>query len=42
MPEFNSEKMAEARKRNALVMQALKDASETNENILRGVGGPER
>ncbi|XP_070690283.1 ubiquinol-cytochrome-c reductase complex assembly factor 3 isoform X1 [Pempheris klunzingeri] len=39
LPESNPMRMEESRKRNALVMQALKDASETPDNIARGVGG---
>ncbi|XP_075934303.1 ubiquinol-cytochrome-c reductase complex assembly factor 3 [Anarhichas minor] len=40
LPESNPMRMEETRKRNVLVMQALKDAAETNNNIARGVGGP--
>ncbi|KAK9523221.1 hypothetical protein VZT92_019627 [Zoarces viviparus] len=40
LPESNPIRMEETRKRNILVMQALKDAAETNENIARRVGGP--
>lgn len=39
LPEANPVRMEETRKRNALVLQALKDAAETNENIARGYGG---
>ncbi|XP_076587166.1 ubiquinol-cytochrome-c reductase complex assembly factor 3 [Chaetodon auriga] len=38
LPESNPVRMEETRKRNALVMQALKEAAETNENIARGLG----
>ncbi|XP_038559866.1 ubiquinol-cytochrome-c reductase complex assembly factor 3 isoform X2 [Micropterus salmoides] len=40
LPESNPVRMEETRKRNALVMQALKEAAETNDNIARGFGGP--
>ncbi|KAM6944915.1 ubiquinol-cytochrome-c reductase complex assembly factor 3 [Lycodopsis pacificus] len=40
LPESNPMRMEETRKRNTLVMQALKDAAETNDNIARRVGGP--
>ncbi|XP_032372648.1 ubiquinol-cytochrome-c reductase complex assembly factor 3 [Etheostoma spectabile] len=36
LPESNPKRMEETRKRNALVMQALKEAAETDENIARG------
>ncbi|XP_068590401.1 ubiquinol-cytochrome-c reductase complex assembly factor 3 [Cebidichthys violaceus] len=39
LPESNPMRMEETRKRNALVMQALKEAAETNDNIARGFGG---
>lgn len=39
LPESNPVRMEETRKRSALVMQALKDAAETNDNIVRGFGG---
>ncbi|XP_044051588.1 ubiquinol-cytochrome-c reductase complex assembly factor 3 [Siniperca chuatsi] len=39
LPESNPMRMEETRKRNALVMQALKEAAETNDNIARGLGG---
>ncbi|KAL3062276.1 hypothetical protein OYC64_002142 [Pagothenia borchgrevinki] len=38
LPEYNSQTMDETRKRTALVMQTLKEASECNENISRGIG----
>ncbi|XP_061752855.1 ubiquinol-cytochrome-c reductase complex assembly factor 3 [Nerophis ophidion] len=38
LPESNPGRMDETRKRNALVMQALKDAAETDENLARGLG----
>ncbi|KAM9360342.1 ubiquinol-cytochrome-c reductase complex assembly factor 3 [Symphorus nematophorus] len=40
LPESNPLRMEETRKRNALVMQAIKEAAETNENIARGLGRP--
>lgn len=40
LPESNPMRMEETRKRNALVMQVLKEAAETNDNIARGQGGP--
>ncbi|XP_040010049.1 ubiquinol-cytochrome-c reductase complex assembly factor 3 [Xiphias gladius] len=40
LPESNPMRMEETRRRNALVMQALKEAAETNDNIARGFGGP--
>ncbi|XP_029915186.1 ubiquinol-cytochrome-c reductase complex assembly factor 3 [Myripristis murdjan] len=39
LPESNPMRMEETRKRNALVMQALKEAAETSDNIARGYGG---
>ncbi|XP_051764422.1 ubiquinol-cytochrome-c reductase complex assembly factor 3 [Ctenopharyngodon idella] len=38
LPEANPVRMEESRKRNALMMQVLKDAAETNDNIARGYG----
>ncbi|XP_041793282.1 ubiquinol-cytochrome-c reductase complex assembly factor 3 [Chelmon rostratus] len=38
LPESNPVRMEETRRRNALVMQALKEAAETNENVARGLG----
>nr|XP_046242170.1 ubiquinol-cytochrome-c reductase complex assembly factor 3 [Scatophagus argus] len=35
LPEANPVRMEESRKRNALVMQAIKEAAETDENIAR-------
>ncbi|XP_072288837.1 ubiquinol-cytochrome-c reductase complex assembly factor 3 [Eucyclogobius newberryi] len=35
LPEADAHRMDESRRRTALVMQVLKDASETNENIAR-------
>ncbi|XP_020793959.1 ubiquinol-cytochrome-c reductase complex assembly factor 3 [Boleophthalmus pectinirostris] len=35
LPEADPHRMDESRRRTALVMQALKEASETNENIAR-------
>ncbi|XP_030000490.1 ubiquinol-cytochrome-c reductase complex assembly factor 3 [Sphaeramia orbicularis] len=40
LPESQPARMEEARKRNALVMQVLKEASETSENIARGIDKP--
>lgn len=37
LPEANPLRMEETRKRNALVMQALKEAAETDYNIARGL-----
>ncbi|XP_073685689.1 ubiquinol-cytochrome-c reductase complex assembly factor 3 [Garra rufa] len=39
LPEANPARMEETRKRNALIIQVLKDAAETNDNIARGYGG---
>ncbi|XP_054630786.1 ubiquinol-cytochrome-c reductase complex assembly factor 3 [Dunckerocampus dactyliophorus] len=39
LPESNPVRMEETRRRNALVMQSLKEAAETNENIARGLQG---
>ncbi|XP_049572553.1 ubiquinol-cytochrome-c reductase complex assembly factor 3 [Syngnathus scovelli] len=39
LPESNPVRMEETRKRNALLMQKLKEAAETNENVARGMGG---
>lgn len=36
LPESSPSTMEERRKQNALVMQVLKDAAETNENLSRG------
>ncbi|RXN06884.1 cornichon -like protein [Labeo rohita] len=38
LPEANPVRMEETRKRNALMLQVLKDAAETNDNIARGYG----
>ncbi|XP_038159603.1 ubiquinol-cytochrome-c reductase complex assembly factor 3 [Cyprinodon tularosa] len=38
LPESNPVRMEETRQRNAMVMQALKDAAETSENLARGLG----
>lgn len=40
LPENNPVRMEETRKRNAMVMQVLKDAAETKENIARGYNPP--
>ncbi|XP_078522890.1 ubiquinol-cytochrome-c reductase complex assembly factor 3 [Lissotriton helveticus] len=34
-PEANPKQMSEIRERNILVMQAIKEAAETNENVAR-------
>ncbi|XP_043106660.1 ubiquinol-cytochrome-c reductase complex assembly factor 3 [Puntigrus tetrazona] len=39
LPEANPARMEENRKRNALMLQVLKDAAETNDNIARGNSG---
>ncbi|XP_019957913.1 ubiquinol-cytochrome-c reductase complex assembly factor 3 [Paralichthys olivaceus] len=39
LPESNPVRMEETRRRNALVMQALKEAAETNDNIAREMPG---
>ncbi|XP_071337877.1 ubiquinol-cytochrome-c reductase complex assembly factor 3 [Trachinotus anak] len=39
LPESNPVRMEETRRRNALVMQALKEAAETDDNLARGFGG---
>ncbi|CDQ63554.1 ubiquinol-cytochrome-c reductase complex assembly factor 3 [Oncorhynchus nerka] len=38
LPEANPLRMEETRKRNALMMQVLKEAAETDDNIARGLG----
>lgn len=40
MPESNPMKMEEMRRRNTLLMQALKGAAESKDNIARDQGGP--
>ncbi|KAM4796919.1 ubiquinol-cytochrome-c reductase complex assembly factor 3 [Rhinophrynus dorsalis] len=35
LPEANPDRLAEVRKRNALVLQVIKEAAETNENLAR-------
>ncbi|XP_012693237.1 ubiquinol-cytochrome-c reductase complex assembly factor 3 [Clupea harengus] len=40
LPESNPVRMDETRKRSALMLQVLKDAAETNDNIARGFGPP--
>ncbi|TMS03955.1 ubiquinol-cytochrome-c reductase complex assembly factor 3 [Larimichthys crocea] len=40
LPESNPVRMEETRKRNALVMQAIKEAAETSENVARGTRHP--
>ncbi|KAM4578276.1 ubiquinol-cytochrome-c reductase complex assembly factor 3 [Fundulus heteroclitus] len=40
LPESNPVRMEETRQRNAMLMQVLKDAAETNDNFARGLGGP--
>ncbi|KAA0704003.1 Ubiquinol-cytochrome-c reductase complex assembly factor 3 [Triplophysa tibetana] len=39
LPESNPARMEESRRRNALMLQVLKDAAETKDNIARGYGG---
>ncbi|XP_016093341.1 ubiquinol-cytochrome-c reductase complex assembly factor 3-like [Sinocyclocheilus grahami] len=39
LPEANPVRMEETRKRNALMLQVLKDAAETNDNVAHGFGG---
>ncbi|XP_067113583.1 ubiquinol-cytochrome-c reductase complex assembly factor 3 [Osmerus mordax] len=39
LPESNPVRMEESRRRNALIMQVLKEAAETPDNIARGAGG---
>lgn len=39
LPESNPARMEESRRRNALTLQALKDAAETKDNLARGYGG---
>ncbi|XP_036450217.1 ubiquinol-cytochrome-c reductase complex assembly factor 3 [Colossoma macropomum] len=38
LPESSPARMEESRKRNALMMQVLKEAAETDDNIARGFG----
>ncbi|KAJ8384597.1 hypothetical protein AAFF_G00200340 [Aldrovandia affinis] len=38
LPEANPVRMEESRKRNMLIMQVLKEAAETKDNIARGIG----
>ncbi|XP_061836469.1 ubiquinol-cytochrome-c reductase complex assembly factor 3 [Nerophis lumbriciformis] len=38
LPESNPGRMDEMRKRNVLLMQKLKEAAETDDNIARGLG----
>ncbi|KAG7484771.1 hypothetical protein MATL_G00053520 [Megalops atlanticus] len=38
LPEANPVRMEETRRRNALLMQVLKEAAETKDNIARGFG----
>lgn len=42
LPEANPLRMEETRQRNALVMQAIKEAAETDDNIARRIGGRPR
>ncbi|XP_032433970.1 ubiquinol-cytochrome-c reductase complex assembly factor 3 [Xiphophorus hellerii] len=41
LPESNPVRMEETRQRNAMLMQVLKDAAETSDNLARGLG-PEK
>lgn len=38
LPESNPMRMEETRKRNMMVLQAIKDAAETDENLARTLG----
>ncbi|XP_036381620.1 ubiquinol-cytochrome-c reductase complex assembly factor 3-like [Megalops cyprinoides] len=38
LPEANPVRMEETRRRNALMMQVLKEAAETKDNVARGFG----
>ncbi|XP_030648539.1 ubiquinol-cytochrome-c reductase complex assembly factor 3 [Chanos chanos] len=38
LPESNPVRMEESKRRNALMLQVLKDAAETSDNIARGFG----
>ncbi|KAM9456446.1 ubiquinol-cytochrome-c reductase complex assembly factor 3 [Clarias gariepinus] len=38
LPEFNPERMDESKRRNAQIMELLKNAAETNDNIARTYG----
>ncbi|XP_056322968.1 ubiquinol-cytochrome-c reductase complex assembly factor 3 [Danio aesculapii] len=38
LPEANPVRMEETRKRNAIMLQVLKEAAETNDNVARGFG----
>ncbi|XP_014880687.1 ubiquinol-cytochrome-c reductase complex assembly factor 3 [Poecilia latipinna] len=38
LPESNPVRMEETRQRNAMLMQVLKDAAETSDNLARGLG----
>ncbi|XP_061586159.1 ubiquinol-cytochrome-c reductase complex assembly factor 3 [Cololabis saira] len=40
LPESNPVRMEETRQRNAMVMQVLKEAAETGDNLARGYSGP--
>ncbi|KAM9743402.1 ubiquinol-cytochrome-c reductase complex assembly factor 3 [Menidia menidia] len=42
LPESNPMRMEETRQRNAMVMQVLKEAAETTDNLARGASGPSR
>ncbi|XP_034396791.1 ubiquinol-cytochrome-c reductase complex assembly factor 3 [Cyclopterus lumpus] len=42
LPESNPVRMEEAKKRMALVMQAMKEAAATDDNIAKGYGGSEK
>lgn len=42
LPESNPVRMEDARKRNALIMQVIREAAETNENVARSLGGPSK
>ncbi|XP_007577505.1 ubiquinol-cytochrome-c reductase complex assembly factor 3 [Poecilia formosa] len=38
LPESNPVRMEETRQRNAMLMQVLRDAAETSDNLARGLG----
>ncbi|XP_046876373.1 ubiquinol-cytochrome-c reductase complex assembly factor 3 [Hypomesus transpacificus] len=42
LPESNPVRMEESRRRTALIMQVLKEAAETPDNIARGTGGAQK
>lgn len=42
LPESNPLVMEERRRQNAMMMQVLKEAAETNENVARGFWSPRK